>query len=180
MKNDWIALLGIPLTVMVAPVFAVDYLTVEQAQQVIFPDAEVFSQHFVTLTKDQKKAIKKLSGKRQRWDEQEVWKVEKQGEHIGWFIVDNVVGKHEFITYALGISAAGETVSIEVISYRETHGDEVREAQWRDHFESKTISDPFKLEEDIPNITGATLSARNLTDGVKRLLALHQVTLVND
>jgi Na+-translocating ferredoxin:NAD+ oxidoreductase RnfG subunit len=122
-----------------------------------------------------------LSGKKQRWDEQRVWKALDTNENvIGWFVVDNVVGKHEFITYGLGISASGEVTGIEIMSYRETHGDEVREASWRQQFEGKTIDDPFKLNNDIPNISGATLSARNVTDGVKRLLALHQIVLKHD
>jgi hypothetical protein len=68
----------------------------------------------------------------------------------------------------------------QTLTYRETHGDEVREQQWREHFTDKTVNDAFKLNDDIPNITGATLSARNVTDGVKRLLALHQVVLSDE
>ena len=35
----------------------------------------------------------------------------------------------------------------------------------------------LKLDEDIQNISGATLSCRHLTDGVKRLLALYDLVL---
>jgi Na+-translocating ferredoxin:NAD+ oxidoreductase RnfG subunit len=53
----------------------------------------------------------------------------------------------------------------------------VREAHWREQFKGKTLSDHFKLDDDIANITGATLSSRNVMNGVKRLLALAQVAL---
>ncbi|MFM6928116.1 MAG: FMN-binding protein, partial [Bdellovibrio sp.] len=35
--------------------------------------------------------------------------------------------------------------------------------------------DPLKLDKDVPNITGATLSCRNVLDGVKRILIIQQV-----
>jgi Na+-translocating ferredoxin:NAD+ oxidoreductase RnfG subunit len=181
MNNNWLTVSGLPMMVITAPAFATDYLTVEQAQVAIFPEAVQFLDHRILLSEKQKNAIKSLSGKKQRWDEQRVWQALDTNQNvIGWFVVDNVVGKHEFITYGLGISASGEVTGIEIMSYRETHGDEVREASWRQQFEGKTIDDPFKLNNDIPNISGATLSARNVTDGVKRLLALHQVVLKHD
>ena len=66
---------------------------------------------------------------------------------------------------------------IEIMVYRETYGYQVRNAEWRQKFVGKTLADPFKLDEDIPNISGATLSSRNVMNGVKRLLALQQVAL---
>ena len=129
------------------------------------------------LDDDQRKAIKKLSGVRQRWEEQKIWRAEKDGALLGWFIVDEVVGKHEYITYAAAIDATGAIAGVEIMSYRETHGGEVRQAEWRAHFNGKTLGAPLKLDQDIPNISGATLSCRNVTDGVKRLLALHELVL---
>lgn len=157
-------------------VYAADYLTVNEAQQLLFPTA-VATSHPVTLTDAHKDSIKALAGVRQRFDEQEVYKMDKDGQFIGWTIVDNVIGKHEFITYAVGINPAGKVIGIEILSYRETHGSQIRMEPWRNMFVGKTLNDKFKLNKDIPNISGATLSCRNVTDGVKRLLALHDVVL---
>jgi hypothetical protein len=41
----------------------------------------------------------------------------------------------------------------------------------------KTKTAPLQLDKDIQNISGATLSSRHLADGVRRLLALHDVAL---
>lgn len=172
-------LLLVPAVVAVAPVHAESYLTVPQAQAALFPDADRFVEAKVQLSDEQRRAIKKLSGVRQREPEQPVWRVERGGAPVGWFIVDEVVGKHEFITYAAGLDNAGHVTGIEILDYRETYGFEVREASWRDHFRGKSLGDPLKLNGDIPNITGATLSCRNVTNGVKRLLALQQVALSN-
>ena len=92
----------LPASLLPAPSsFAAEYLTVPMAQKALFPDADKFVDAKLTLTDDQRDAIKKLSGVRQRTAEQPVWRAEKQGELLGWFIVDEVVGKHEFITLRL-------------------------------------------------------------------------------
>jgi Na+-translocating ferredoxin:NAD+ oxidoreductase RnfG subunit len=88
-----------------------------------------------------------------------------------------VVGKHEFITYAAAISPQGKVLGIEVLIYRETYGYQVRDASWRNQFKGKTLQDAFKLDADVTNVTGATLSCRNVMNGVKRLLALQRVAL---
>ena len=91
--------------------------------------------------------------------------------------MDEVVGKHEFITYAVGLTPDGKVRGLEILAYRETHGYQIRNPEWRQKFVGKTLSDPLKLDEDIPNISGATLSCYNVTNGVKRLLALQQIVL---
>lgn len=174
--RDWAAFL-LPTAALVSPAFAVDYLSVAQAQTLLFPAAKSFAEQPLKLNEEQRERIKAASGLRQRWDEQKVWRAETDGKLQGWFIVDEVIGKHEFITYATAISPEGKVLGVEIMSYRETHGGQVREAAWRKNFVGKTLADPFKLDDDVPNISGATLSCRNVLDGVKRLLAIHKLFL---
>jgi len=106
-----------------------------------------------------------------------------QGDRIwkstdgGWFIVDEVVGKHEMITYAVGLSPSGNITGIEILEYVESYGYEVAEAQWRKQFVGKNANDPIKLNQDIQNIGGATLSCKHITDGVKRVSVLYELSL---
>ena len=88
-----------------------------------------------------------------------------------------MLGKHEFITYALGLTAEGSVKQIEVMDYRETYGSEVRNEKWRAQFAGKNSKSKLILDEDIKNISGATLSSRHITDGVKRILALYELVL---
>jgi Na+-translocating ferredoxin:NAD+ oxidoreductase RnfG subunit len=106
-------------------------------------------------------------------DEQRVWRVSGGG----WFIVDEVVGKHEYITYAAGLTADGSVKQIEIMDYRETYGGQIRDQKWRVQFVGKTSKSTLKLDSDIKNISGATLSCRHITDGVKRLLAFYEIAL---
>ncbi len=159
------------------PCYATVYHSVESAQTACFPDATRFASAEVKLTRGQMKAIQKDSGVRVRLNTQRVWRVEKRGEFLGWFIVDEVLGKHEFITWALALHPDGSVQSIEVMDYRETYGYEIRNADWRIQFIGKRHGANLKLDDDIRNISGATLSCRHITDGVKRLLSFYDLVL---
>ena len=175
-RRDWTTFL-VPMAVLAASApaaYATTYLTVEQAQTALFPLAKSFPEQTLRFDDAQKDRIKAAAGTRQRSDVQKVWRAERDGVLQGWFIVDDVIGKHDFITYAVAISPEGKVLGIEILAYRETHGSQIRDAAWRRGFMGKTLSDPFKLDEDVPNITGATLSCRNVMDGVKRLLVIHR------
>jgi Na+-translocating ferredoxin:NAD+ oxidoreductase RnfG subunit len=157
--------------------YAVQYMTAEQARTLMFPDAGEFAPAPLKLSRAQVQAIEEASGVRVRVPEQQVWQARAEGRVLGWFIVDEVYGKHEFITYAVGLNLDGSVRQIEVLDYRETYGYEIRHPAWRHQFVGKRQGDTLKLDADIKNISGATLSCRHITDGVKRLLALHQVAL---
>ena len=172
--STWFKWTAVPVLAVsgALPSYAVTYLTVEQAQQAIFPGANLTSAD-VKLTDAQRKAIEKISGVRVRHPDQKIWKVAGGG----WFILDEVIGKHEFITYAVGLNADGSVKQVEVMDYRETYGYEIRNEKWRAQFVGKTGRSKLKLDDDIKNVSGATLSCRHITDGVKRLLAFHDLVL---
>lgn len=172
--NPWLRATLFPAAVIGTPIagHAVVYLNVAQAQQAIFPGAGMTAAP-LKLTAEQKKAIEAASGVRQRGDEVKAWRVSGGG----WFIVDDVIGKHEFITIAVGLTASGTVKGVEIMEYRETYGGQVRDPKWRAQFVGKTKAAPLKLDDDIKNISGATLSSRHVTEGVKRLLALQAVAL---
>ena len=148
-----------------ALLYAETFLSIEQAQKQLFPGEQLTARP-ITLTSDQKKAIQSASGVRERDDKINAWRT----GNGGWFIADNVVGKHEFIDFALAINANGSVKGVEILTYRETYGGEVRNPQWRSQFTGKTSAQPVKIDSDIKNISGATLSSVHITDGVRRLL----------
>jgi Na+-transporting NADH:ubiquinone oxidoreductase subunit NqrC len=96
---------------------------------------------------------------------------------LGHVLVDEVIGKHELITYALGVSTDGVVRNVEIMDYREARGGEVRDPRWRAQFKGKRSDSPLRLEEDIQNLSGATLSCRHITEGVRRLLVIHAAAL---
>jgi len=165
-------LLPLAAVTISVPAHATVYLTVEQAQALMFPGA-VLTADFRTLTDAQVDAIEKASDVNVRHRTLQVWRVSTGG----WFIADEVVGKHDFIPFALALSADGSVRSIEILEYRETYGGDVRAETWRAQFAGLRNGAKLKLNDDIKNISGATLSSRHITDGVKRLLATYAIVL---
>lgn len=171
MRARFLLIPAAALTITV-PAHATVYLSVKQAQQLMFP-GETLTPHFVDLTDAQVSEIEDASDTDVLSNHLKAWKVSGGG----WFIADQVVGKHEFIPIALGIDAHGAVKDIEILEYRESYGDEVRNSKWRAQFTGKTAASPLELTDDIQNISGATLSSKHITDGVRRLMKTYEAVL---
>ncbi len=138
---------------------AAQYKTVEDAQKAAFPTATQFAPIVVPDATSK------------------VFDARNGDAHLGYLIVDQVIGKSEMITYSLALDAKGAILGLEILDYRESHGGEVRLPGWRKQFVGKTAAEPPTFNRDIKNISGATLSCRHLTEGVQRLLQLYQNSL---
>jgi Na+-translocating ferredoxin:NAD+ oxidoreductase RnfG subunit len=160
-----------------AAAHATQYLTVGQAQRLLFPHAERFVRSTVRLPSQLRERISAESGVSSRRDTQPVWQAWRGDTPLGFFVVDEVIGKHELITYAVAIDSQGAVRGVEILDYREPRGGEVRDARWRAQFIGKRSGDALRVDEDIQNLSGATLSSRHIADGVRRLLALHKLVL---
>jgi Na+-translocating ferredoxin:NAD+ oxidoreductase RnfG subunit len=174
MRSRSYRLLSLAALTLPMGVEATVYLTPEQAQALMFPH-QALRPDFRTLTSDQVAAIKKASGDTPLSKQLKAWRAADGG----WFIVDEVVGKHEFITYAVALDPSGAVRDVEILDYREAYGGQVRDPRWRQQFVGKRAGQSLKLGSDIKNISGATLSSKHVTDGVRRLLATYQIVLAH-
>jgi len=153
--------------------YAVEYLSIDAALRLMFPEATEFAPVNLTLSLEQLREldtrIRPSGGARVP----RVIEARRDGKAIGRVYIDGVIGKTELIDYAAGIDADGRIRQVEILTYRESHGYEVRNPRWRQQFVGKGVAMPPALGDGIANISGATLSCRHLTDGVRRLLMLH-------
>ena len=151
--------------------FAVDYMSADEAARTMFPQAERFDTRTLALDAEQLRKLQAagVAPRSARW---QVRVALKDGAPLGYVVVDDVIGKFELISYAVGLGTDGVVRQIEVLSYRESHGHEIRLPAWRKQFVGKGASAPIRVGEDIANISGATLSCSHVTEGVKRIVAL--------
>lgn len=180
MRGTHIAKVVLALTLVLgfeSAALATQYFTLEKVQQALFPNADSFSSQPVRLTDDQKEFVEDYAKVSLRAEEQPVWRVEAKGVLLGWLVMDEVYGKHEFITYAVGLNPDGSVKGMEIMDYRETHGGQVRNPEWRAQLIGKHYGDALKMDQDIDNISGATLSVKHITEGVRRILAIYQTAL---
>ena len=169
-RARWLLPVGLVAVPAFHVVYATQYMTIADAQKSAFADAADFREHAALDP-----AIAATLGV-PGWSPQ-IFEARKGDTSLGWLLVDRVIGKAELITYALAIDAGGAVKSIEILDYRETHGGEIRLPAWRNQFVGKTVQAPVQLDQDIRNISGATLSSRLVTDGVRRLLQMYDRTL---
>jgi len=163
----------LPVAALVAaqPVQARIYLSVEQAQQLMFAH-EALTPLSLAPSSEQIAAIERQSGTRFEGGALKAWKADS-----GYFFVDAVIGKHDLITYAVALSAQGAVREVEILEYREAYGGEVRSARWRGQFVGRHYGDPVQIGRDIQNVSGATLSCQHVTDGIRRLLATYAIVI---
>ncbi|HXD04732.1 MAG TPA: FMN-binding protein [Burkholderiaceae bacterium] len=155
-----------------ASAFAIDYLSAQQVQQLMFAQADRFDARELAFDAAQLQRIEAASGVRARSARWSVHVARKGEATLGYVVIDQVIGKYELITYAVGLAPDGSVLQVEVMSYRESHGHEIRLPAWRRQFVGKTASAPIKVGEDIANISGATLSCTHVSDGVKRIVSV--------
>lgn len=132
------------------PAYAYQYATVGSAQQQAFPGARFEEIH-----------------------PQRIWKAVTGDRVAGYFFVDHVIGKHLYIDYSVAVGADGRVRRVEILTYRESYGYEVADAGWLVQFTGKSSASALTVGQDIRNISGATLSSRHVTEGVKRILAYY-------
>jgi Na+-translocating ferredoxin:NAD+ oxidoreductase RnfG subunit len=171
MRHEWlIPAAGVALVAPYAQIArSAEYSSVDAAQKAAFPDAVAFES--VIIAADVKAAVARDAGRFAV--EPRVWRVRDATRLQGWFIVDEVIGRTELITYALALDGEGAIRSLDILAYRESHGDAIRRPAWRGQFTGKRASDPLRLDADIRNVSGATLSCRHVTEGVRRMLLVH-------
>ncbi|MBV8633983.1 MAG: FMN-binding protein, partial [Burkholderiaceae bacterium] len=135
-----VAAVALPAAFFSPAAFAVDYMTAAEAQKLMFPDASSFETQAVKITLDQQKKIEAQSGTPVSTA---FWQlvVAKNGDKVlGYVLTDAVVGKFQLINYAVAFEPDGKIRDVEILSYREAHGGEVRSKPWRAQFVGKNAS----------------------------------------
>jgi hypothetical protein len=87
-------------------------------------------------------------------------------------VIDDQLGQHEPITFAVLCDATPAVLQLEVMVYREAYGDGVRAPAFRDQFRGLGLAAPMRPGKDIRIVSGATVSTRSLSVGTRRAVAI--------
>ncbi len=93
-------------------------------------------------------------------------------QDLGFAVITEEQGRFKPITFVVKISPAGQVEMVLVMVYRESRGDGVRRQRFLKQFRRKDADSHLRLNRDIVGVSGATMSSRGITAGVKRVLAL--------
>ncbi|MBI2194043.1 MAG: FMN-binding protein [Planctomycetes bacterium] len=148
------------------------YLTKDQAIEIILKGSEKVSELPVQLTTDQVERIEKRLGKPIGSRTFSILRGETGGQVDAYGLIVEEVGKFRPITFVVGVSPQGEVTRVAIMVYRECRGGEVRHPRFLKQFHGKTGKNPLRINKDILNVTGATLSVIGVTSGVRKALAI--------
>ena len=87
-------------------------------------------------------------------------------------LIDSEIGKHLPMTYIVGFTTTGAVSRVELMVFRETYGSQVRAPEFMQQFTDAHSPAALEIGQGIHHVTGATLSSRGITRGVRRALML--------
>ena len=148
------------------------FLTEDEALKLMFPKSGNIRKDLIRLTPEKKVQIEDRIGWKFPEELFEVYIGETGAQIDGYALIQNTIGKHKPMTYMVGIDHTGHVLNVELLVFREARGSEVRTKRFNVQYEGKTVLDPVRLNKDIINISGATMSVRSMTAGIKRGLVL--------
>ncbi len=148
------------------------FMTEEEALKILFPKSDRIRKETIRLSADQKAQIESRIGWKFPEESFEVFVGEAGATVDGYAMIQNTIGKHKPMTYIVGVDKDGKVTDVELLVFREARGAEVRMKRFNYQYEGKTVLDPVRINKDIINISGATMSVRSMSAGVKRMLVL--------
>ncbi len=148
------------------------FMTEEEAVKLMLPKSERVRKEILRLSPDQKKLVEERIGWKFPEEEFEVYVGQTGAKVDGYAMVHNTIGKHKHMTYMVGADPRGFCTDVELMVFREARGSEVGRKRFNSQYEGKTVLDPIRINKDIINISGATMSVRSISAGVKRVLVL--------
>lgn len=141
----------------------------------IFGDSIVVSHMTLYFSPDEQKQI--LERAKTRWpaDSISMYICASGTSTLSFGFVDDVKGKTQLITYLVALTPKGDVADVDVLAYREAYGGEITYETFRKQFRGKTVNDGLTPGREIKNISGATISVRAITYGVRRILATFDI-----
>ena len=154
---------------------AVVLLSQEEALALAFPGAQV-ERHTAYLDSAQMDEIHRLAGPKVEPVRAMVpyYQATRAGVAVGVAYFDTRRVRTEAATVMYVVDAAGRLARVEVIAFHEPREYLPRPA-WLEQFKGRTLDKELELKRGIRGMTGASLTARTLTDGARRILSLHAV-----
>jgi hypothetical protein len=148
------------------------FMTEEDAVKIMLAKSERVRKEVIRLSQEKKDVIEQRIGWKFPEESFELYIGETGDKIDGYAMVNNTIGKHKHMTYMVGIDNRGACTDVELLVFREAKGSEVRRKRFNAQYEGKTVFDPIRINKDIINISGATMSVRSISAGVKRVLVL--------
>ncbi|MHC4140260.1 MAG: FAD:protein FMN transferase [Planctomycetota bacterium] len=151
------------------------YLTEEQALKEVFPRCDEVLFNVISLTKEEKSQLQN-SLRRKIYEDFFIVYMGimgmKSGKVTGYAMITEEVGKFHPYTFIVSVDLKGKIDKIAILVYRESRGSEIAKKRFLYQFKGKSLKNRIRINKDIINISGATMSVVTMCKGVKKVLAV--------
>ncbi len=168
--------LFIGFIVAIYPLYAGVRITPNDAILKNFGADVLVTKKSILLTKAQSVEITKTAQMKLSTKLYRAFIIKKEQEIVGYAVLMNekVRSKNAAVLYM--ITPNSTIKAIEIVAFNEPP-EYMPSDIWIQQFKDKDSSFELRIGKDIPTITGATLSARNIADGSRVALAITQAVL---
>ncbi|MBT6440434.1 MAG: FMN-binding protein [Flavobacteriales bacterium] len=127
-----------------------------------FPETTINKKALSLSNAEEKKLSFKLNENKffQLWDNAEL---------KGYMYIDKAKSKFDTFDYMVLFKPDLSIMTSKVLLYREDYGGEITSKRWLKQFDDKANGEEMGLGNDIQVISGATISCRSITAGIKNL-----------
>ncbi len=170
------------LSGITAEVYAEVLISVENALEVLLPEAESYEEEIKTLSDHQIKEIEtkaEISFHPGDTGKFRFYVAKKEGKPTGYAAVDVVDGKWGPIYYMLALEPDGSVRDVLVLEYQEKRGRPVAKKRFLKQFIGKSQTDEIRFQKDIRGVTGASISSRGMADGVRKMIYVFNTFYAN-
>ncbi len=141
-----------------------------------FPKSTKMGKHSLILTKKQfskiqQKAKAKVDTKVYRY-----YILSNNGKTIGYAVLVFRKVRTKKATVLYGFDMKGTLKFTEIMAFSEPP-EFIPSSIWMSQLQNKSASEKLTVGKDIPTISGATLSARSVTDGARGARAIYEIVL---
>jgi len=131
--------------------------SVEQSVASAYPEGSAEKQN-VLLSAAQAKALKEVAGIAPNSRIVSFYKIKKGEEILAYGVLQTSLVRSKKQTLLVYITPKGQIAHIDVLAFYEPK-EYLPSEKWLSELEAKTLADPIRPKRDLPNMTGATLSA---------------------
>ena len=98
------------------------------------------------------------------------FKIKNENNLLGYYFLGKAYGKADYFDFIVIFDKDLIVSKVKILVYREDHGGEVGSKRWLKQFRGKSSDQQLKYQKDISAISGATISAKSMTNEVNKLL----------
>lgn len=98
------------------------------------------------------------------------FRISNEGEHLGYFYFGKAPSKADVFDYVVIFDKELIIKKIKILAYREDWGGEITSKRWLRQFNGASKEASLKYGSDVMGISGATISAKSMTNAINCLL----------